>query len=79
MSHDEIRRQMSALDSDMLERRKALNQEHYYPRLKPIQDACAALGHVKGRHVVALVQNYFVCGYCGAAMEETREEGGTLA
>jgi hypothetical protein len=73
----EILRRVGELDRDMLERRKALNAEHYLPRLAPIQADCAALGHVQGRHILAVTASYFVCGYCGAVMKETREEYGS--
>lgn len=67
--HREILNRIGALNADMLKRRQALNEEHYYPRLAPIQADCAALGHVRGRSVTNVLGDIsFVCGYCGAGM-----------
>lgn len=71
MSHEVISRQIAALSADMLKRRQALNEEHYYPRLKPIQDACAMIGHVKGPLKLNMLGTHgrHECGYCGAHVE----------
>lgn len=65
----EILRRIGDLNGDMLRRRQALNEGHYYPRLAPIQADCGALGHVRGRSVSnVLGEISYVCGYCGAGM-----------
>ena len=71
-AHMAISRRVCDLNADMLERRKALNAEHYIPRLSVIQTDCAAIGHVRGRLKQSLTNEVYECGYCGAAMEETR-------
>jgi hypothetical protein len=71
MTHTDIMKRVSALNADMLERRKALNEEHFYPRLSVIQADCAAIGHVKGAFTINMVGSggWYKCGYCGAHVE----------
>lgn len=70
-AHSEILRRIGALNSDMLKRRQALNEEHFYPRLREIQADCAAIGHHKGElHLNMLATGgWRNCGYCGATVE----------
>lgn len=77
MTRQEISRRMGALNSDMLKRRQALNEEHHYPRLKVIQEDCAALGHMKGELRINMVGTHgrYDCGYCGAHVETISFEG----
>lgn len=72
MTHDAhiaINKRVCELNADMLERRKALNAEHYYPRLEAIQADCAKLGHVRGQLRHGSFGEWYECGYCGATME----------
>jgi len=71
MTHDDILKAKHKLDLEMLEKRKALNERHYYPKLSEIQLNCEKIGHEQGRYVAALVQDYYLCRYCGAIMKET--------
>ena len=81
MTHHDISRRISALDSDMLKRRQALNEKHYYPRLEAIQADCAAIGHVKGALTLNMLATggWYKCGYCGAHVETVTFEDDDLS
>lgn len=67
--HRAILDRMGALRSEMLERRKALNEEHFYPRQALIQADCGAIGHRRSRYSTNLLgEGTWYCGYCDAAI-----------
>lgn len=74
-SHDDIRQERRAIETERIERQKALNAD-LEPRVKAMRAACEAIGHVRQGHGFNLLRNleYDVCGVCGAAFNERREE-----
>jgi len=72
-AHDEIWRERNALNRERLEfMAEALKDfdKQYCPKVRALQDRCAAIGHVRGSfHTNGLGSCWFYCNQCGARME----------
>lgn len=74
MTREEWYKEKSALDSKMLKLRKQLNEEHYYPRMNELREACEKIGHSKPKIETYVIGYGEVCGYCGKLLKRVIDE-----